>query len=207
MNPQEPLFDHSQLEAACLLSPGNVQALLKRRPSIRTNDWRGRWLLGCTIPAALYDCLRNSVDVRAMPYRATVIASPAGATYAVLTTQAAEVQHRLILPLYEPLVLQFLDALQHETYLFFLQHADAGESMTLSISDSSRDVMRELRPLARSPELRTGVQAIDEFRDAVQRLSRLSAVSSLNGQRVERVSVSPLVPSSYIGSLVDGGLA
>lgn len=187
---------------ARLMAPQEVQNVLTAKrggPHLR----RG-WCLCGDITESMFDLLIGAQ--RTLRLRLTGFFGSAQGSYAVLTQQVHDLQHRFVLPLYEPDVLAFLNSLRHNPLQTMLGRG-GGE---LAVVGQESLQWRDLVPLVAMARPSTGVNiqgAIMEAAEVVHHISRLDAIPSLIPEFTVRVaSISYLPPSDFFTDMITGAV-
>lgn len=98
----------SQLFTAHILNPEDVLSRIKREGDV-AEQVRGRWVLQGDMQRAFFEALKRKGSWNPVAH-ITAYSTPGGANYAVITHRLYGFGHRFVLPLYEPHVADFLQA-------------------------------------------------------------------------------------------------
>ncbi|CAN0622860.1 conserved protein of unknown function [Burkholderia multivorans] len=176
-----------------LMSPGEVQEAIHHRQGVP--GLLPGWCLCGDTTASMFDAIikhGNGVDVRLSGF-----AGPANGAYATITQQVGGMQHRFLLPLFEPPVIAFLKALEQQPVQVMLGREGGGEALMLHNALPLRSIL----PLVGmcQPSRRVGVNAThEEMIDALDAVSRPETIPSVyKGIDVTGMSVSVIVPVTY----------
>lgn len=93
--------------SAEIFSPDEVEFKFQGFPEVERAAVRGRWMLAGAVNDELYSSLEAN-DGSDIAAQVAYMNSPLGANYTVVTCQLDERQHRFVLPMYEPKVVDLL---------------------------------------------------------------------------------------------------
>lgn len=187
-------FDGSLVGQGRLMSPSQIQEGFAERGQQVPGLLTGWCLCGATSTAMFEAIGRHggAVDVRL-----TGFVGPANGTYAVLTQQLGSRQHRFLLPLYEPEVMDFLKSLERHSIQVMLGTGRSNQAVVLH----NQLPWRLVQPLVgmSQPDHRVAPDdALEEMAGAICEMSRPTAIPSLyRGVELDDVSVSVIVPERY----------
>lgn len=184
--------------SARLMNPQEIQEVLAARrggPNLRPG-----WCLCGDVAEDMFRLLAGPGC--ALRLRLSGFFGPAQGSYAVLTQQVQDLQHRFLLPLYEPGVVDFLKALRLQP----LQVMLAREGGELAVVGHQALEWRAVAPLVAMATPCKGAdipEVILEAAEAVRHTSGLDAIPSLIPEVAVRLtSVSYLSPSDFCVDLV-----
>ncbi|MEO8119774.1 MAG: hypothetical protein ABI606_10690 [Rhodoferax sp.] len=149
LHPKVTLDQSVKLNLATILNPSQVERALKFSPPDQQEKLRGQWLINGVASQNMCDELGENFP----GYIASTLAvlpTPTGAAYAVLSTQIGSLQHRFVLPLYEPIVMEFFGAICNKRLNIFLapEGCDDGRTYDTALSkettNSIFDAARQL---------------------------------------------------------------
>ncbi|CAG9187467.1 hypothetical protein [Cupriavidus pinatubonensis] len=176
-----------------LMDPGEVQEAAARRQGIP--GLLSGWCLCGDTTESMFDAIikhGDGVDVRLSGF-----VGPANGAYATITQQVGGMQHRFLLPLYEPPVIAFLKALERQPIQVMLGRAGQDQALMLHNALPWRNIL----PLVGmcEPNRRVGVVAtLEELTEAVHAVSRPETIPSVyKGIALRDVSVSVITPMTY----------
>lgn len=179
---------------ARLMTPTEVAGATSRQPVQVRQKTEGRWVLCGDVSATMFNRLKEEPR-QLFQTRLTGFSSSGGYAYCVMSHQVDRHQSRLVLPLYDPSVRRFVEAMTTSGELAFLLGDDDGDNAVL--------LECPLKPKEFLPLLAMSSEAnLEQQRDALQELPILMAVmgnplqvpSLHNGVSVQHVSVSMLLP-------------
>lgn len=186
---------------ARLMTPQEIQEVLAARrggPNLRPG-----WCLCGDVTESMFEQLGRSKS--SMRLRLSGFFGPAQGSYAVLTHQVQDLQHRFLLPLYEPDVLAFLKVLGRQQPLQVMLAREGGD---LAVVGHQSLQWRDVSPLVAmaSPCKGADVQEVVlEAAEAIRHASSLDAIPSLIPDVTVRLaSVSYLSPLEFCADLLAG---
>jgi hypothetical protein len=127
-----------------------------------------------------------------------VHSSGSGAAYAVLTCQSGVLQHRFVLPLYEPRVVELFASVKQQPFRIYFENVGAttkGAAYGCPIGDER---FERARALCQTVDVDTRAKFIVEFPNDVARILSLESAPSLNGERVRMVDASVFLPQAQM---------
>lgn len=133
----------SIVRSAVLQNPLEVEASTRGCPAEQRERLRGQWILNGTISSLMFDDLRANVP-NDLSAHLTAITTPSGAAYAFITCQKGVRQHRFVLPLYEPKVIEFFAAVSRQPLNLYLGSVKGGDEGFIYDCNFSHD---ELMPV------------------------------------------------------------
>lgn len=187
-------FDGTLVGQGRLMTPTEIQDGFAQRglqvPGLLTG-----WCLCGATSTMMFEAIGRhggAVDVRL-----TGFVGPAKGTYAVFTQQLGTMQHRFLLPLYEPAVIAFLHSLERQNIQVMLGRERHNDVVVLHNPLPWRNIVPLVgmsQPVHRvSPD-----EVLEEMAGAVCEMSRATAIPSLyRGVELTAVSVSVIVPEQY----------
>lgn len=189
---------------ARLMNPQEIQEVLAARrggPNLRPG-----WCLCGDVTESMFEQLARGK--RSMCLRLSGFFGPAQGSYAVLTQQVQDLQHRFLLPLYEPDVLAFLKTLGRQQPLQVMLAREGGD---LALVGHQSLQWRDVSPLLAmsTPCKGTNIhEVVLEAAEAVRHTSGLAAIPSLIPEVTVRLaSVSYLSPQEFCADLLAGVVA
>jgi hypothetical protein len=186
------------LSSARLMSPKEVRAATADNLSL-SGPLDGWYLCG-DASESMVDTLRQGGG--RVGIRLTGGVGEAGGHYAFITQQVGHEQHRFVLPLYDRDAAEYLLALRHEPIQLMLGRA--GEEAAVICRDRlSWSLVAPLVALCQTAPPKGPLHALCEWREVVQAACEVDSVPLVQGDVVERVCVSAIVPS--LETLYSGG--
>ena len=179
---------------ARLMTPEEVAQATFKQPAQVRKKTLGHWLLAGDVCSEMFRLLKD-VQGEIFPMRITGFSSSDGAAYCTLVHQVRHFQHRFVMPLYDPAVRCFIEALsKSDGMIFSLGNDDGNEALLFPCPVRPNDF---LPLLAMSSDA-----SLDEQRNALKELqfmlpviaSPLLVPSLFGGVLVQHVSVSLLLP-------------
>ena len=204
VHPSVPAAPSVSLYIARLMSPREVNKATASYPEFVRERVEGEWMLCGDVAEPMFERFLKERD-RLLPVRLTAYHTPAGGAYAAVTHQLGHFQHRFLVPLYEPSVAECLAAMGRDELVFLLgkngETAAAVLNSPLTANEwlPLRTKTRALAPVA--------VRAVVcEFRTVASAMMDALQIPSLHqGETVQHVSLSVLMPEVVITSLCKGG--
>ncbi|WP_308142669.1 hypothetical protein [Burkholderia pseudomallei] len=176
-----------------LMNPGEVQEAAERRQGI-PGLFPGWSLCGDT-NASMFDAITkhgDGVDVRLSGF-----VGPANGAYATITQQLGGMQHRFLLPLFEPPVIAFLTSLERQPIQVMLGRAGQSQALILHNSLPWRNILPLLGMCQQNRRLGV-VETLEEMAEAIHAVSRPETIPSVyKGIALTEVSVSVIAPVTY----------
>ena len=187
----------NRIHTAVIFSPAEVEFSFRDFTDEARARIRGRWMLAGAVNDELYSSLEinDGADIAA---QVVILPAPSGATYTVLTCQLGEMQHRFVLPMYEPRVVELLTNAMRKPLSIYL------ESTGIITKGITYDCPVQPK---RFVHARSQCQAIDasqkadfiiEFPAIVTTFASLDAVPSLNDGCVRDVDASFFLPLPHL---------
>jgi hypothetical protein len=190
----------SRIHTALIFTPSEVEVNFQQFTEDGLAKIRGRWMLLGAVNAELFSRLdaNGENDIAA---QLVVLPVPSGAKYTVLTCQLGYFQHRFVLPMYEPRVVELLTSATTELVSIYLENTGP---VTKGIAYDC-----PLQP-ARFLQARSECQSISadkkddfiiEFPSVVSALASTEMVPSLSRETVRDVDVSFYLPRPNLSKL------
>ena len=178
---------------ANLLNPDEVELATLGSPMEEREPLRGQWLLDGTVSRKMYTDMSSNFPCD-LAAALTVFPTPMGAAYAVISTKIGVGEHRFVLPLFEPKVLDFLASLFRGPLNICLGTEDGADGRKYDC-DVPPGLIKCVIGLGKSLDL----QNIDEFIAELPTVLRALQLPNLNsssskGKDVGEVYVSVLKP-------------
>lgn len=195
-----------QLHTAQLLSPKEVEMAFKDDPEANRAQLRGHWLLTGAVNQKMYGALRDDAGREAGAALAT-LSTPSGATYAILCIQLHSLQHRHVLPLYEPNVAQFIESATRQPFQMYIESSGDDGTRMLYTCPLPGEYFLPIRSMCKTIDLEKRHEFIEELPALIKRLTTLTALKSLKSPSLTEVDVSILLPQQSAAggfSEVDG---
>jgi hypothetical protein len=176
-----------------LMTPSDVEEAILNRKGIP--GLHPGWCLCGDVKASMFDAIikhGNGVDIRLSGF-----VGPADGAFATITQQLGGMQHRYLLPLYEPSVIAYLKALERQP----IQAMLGREGQTKAIVLQNALPWRNIAPLVGlcQQNRRVGVdETLAEMTEAIRAVSRPETIPSIyRGVALTNISVSVIVPMQY----------
>ena len=190
---QKSKKEKPQLHTAQLLSPQEVEMAFKDDPEANRAQLRGHWLLTGAVNKEMYRALRGDAGREAGAALAT-LSTASGATYAILCTQLHSLQHRHVLPLYEPKVAQFIESATREPFRMYIEGSGDDGTRMLYTCPLPGEYFLSIRSLCKSIDMTKRLDFIEELPALMKRVATLTALKSLKSSPLTEVDVSILLP-------------
>lgn len=186
-------FDGTLVSNGRLMDPCEVQEAIHRRQGI-PGLFPGWCLCGDT-RTTMFDAVVRQGD--GADVRLSGFVGPANGAYATITHQVGGMQHRFLLPLFEPPVIAFLQATERQP----IQTMLGREGQTQALMLHNALPRPNIRPLVAmcQPARRVGLDmALEEMCETLRALCRPETIPSIyKGVALTGVSVSVIVPAQY----------
>ncbi|CAJ0794014.1 MAG: hypothetical protein QM625_09210 [Ralstonia sp.] len=193
MNVESFDFYGSQVCNARLMEPAEVLDAVRSRNGI-PGVFAGWCLCGDTTEP-MFDTIATrgeGVDLRLSGF----FGSAKGA-YATITQQVGGMQHRFLLPLFEPQVIAYLEALERQPIQVMLGRAGQSQALMLHNLLPWRTILPLVGMCQRDRCLSVG-EALEEMAEAIHSICRPETIPSIyKGIDLTEVSVSVLAPAMY----------
>ncbi len=183
-----------------LMAPSEVHEAIYQRKGIP--GLHPGWCLCGDVKASMFNAIiehGNDVDIRLSGF-----IGPGDGAYATITQQLGGMQHRYLLPLYEPSVVEFLEALVRQP----IQTMLGREGQTQAIVLQSKLPWRNIAPLVGMCQQNRHVgvdETLAEMTEAIRAVSRPETIPSVyKGLVLNEVSVSVIVPMQYCLTIAKG---
>lgn len=180
-----------------LMAPSEVQEAIHQRNGIP--GLHPGWCLCGDVKACMFDAIikhGNGVDIRLSGF-----VGPADGAYATITQQLGGMQHRYLLPLYEPPVIAFLAALERQSIQTMLGREGQTQALVLHNALPWRNIVPLVGMCQQTR--RVGVdETLAEMMEAIHAVSRPETIPSVyKGVALTEVSVSVILPMEYCLSM------
>jgi hypothetical protein len=176
------------------MSPEEVWKATADRPGL-PRPLNG-WCLCGDASTAMIDAIvqnRGPGDIRLSGFT-----GPTGGNYGALTQQIGGRQHRFIMPLYEPRVVEFLRALEHQTIQVMLGREGEHHGAAVFHHHLPWRNIAPLLALCREPRFVNLEDTIVDMGRVIRAMCKAEMIPSIyKGVAVEDVSVSALMPAGY----------
>lgn len=176
-----------------LMAPTEVQEAVQNRKGIP--GVRAGWCLCGDVKKSMFDEIGKhgtGVDIRL-----SVFIGPADGAYATLTQQLGGMQHRFLLPLFEPPVITFLKALERQPIQAMLGREGENQAMILHNELPWRNIVPLVGMCQQNKRLAVD-ETLAEMTDAVRAVCRPETIPSVyKGVALTEVSVSVIMPMAY----------
>lgn len=193
MHEIEKTLNEVLVGASRLMRPEEVRAATENNSGL--GGPLSGWYLCGDASEAMVDAMAESGNVANI--RLTGFVGPTGGHYAVITHQITGAQHRFLLPLYEPAVVEFLHALEHQSVQAMLGRRGQESAIVVRISVEWARIV-PLLEMCQTAHDADAVTTFAEVRYAVAAVSQIETIPSLmRGVPVTDVSVSTVLPAEY----------
>jgi hypothetical protein len=176
-----------------LMTPAEVQEAAHHRKGI-PGLFPG-WCLCGDAKASMYDEIAKhgvGVDIRLSGFL-----GPAAGAYATITQQVGGMQHRFLLPLFEPPVIAFLKALERQPIQAMLGREGQTQAMMLHNELPWRNIVPLVGMCQQNRQVAVD-EALAEMTEAIHAVCRSETIPSVyKGVSLTEVSVSVIVPMDY----------
>jgi hypothetical protein len=154
------------------------------------------WFLCGDASRALVDAVMAAGGAAGV--RLTGFCSPNGGNYVTVTHQVGAAQHRFLLPLYDPAVMEYLRAFEHEPVVQVMLGRQGENQAVVLHNGVEWSGIIPLLTMCQTDRDTTPTETIREVRLATAAASRLDTVPSLlGGVPITDVSVSTVLPAEY----------
>lgn len=184
-----------RLHTAVLLNPAEVDVAFKDYPAEARLEVCGRWMLIGAVHPATYSAFKANAggDITA---DMTVFPTPSGAVAALLSCQFGARQHRFVLPLFEPKVMEMLAAATQGALNIYLECAGELAEGMLYGCPLPPEFRLPARAMCRQIDVQKRSDFTAELPSIILEALTLELVPSLNAAEVSDVDVSILLPQS-----------
>lgn len=188
----------SIVRRAVLQNPLEVEASTRSCPAEQRDNLCGQWMLNGTINSLMFNDLRTNMPNDLSAYL-TAITTPSGAAYAFITCQKGVRQHRFVLPLYEPKVIEFFGAVSGQRLNIYLGNVKGGDEGFAYDCDFRTDELMPVLDLSRALNQENRANFISELPQFLVDIVKPEFVPSLTTADIVRnVDVSMLMPTRVI---------
>jgi hypothetical protein len=176
-----------------ICSPDEVEFQFQDFPELERAAVRGRWMLVGAVNDELYSLLEanDGLDIAA---QVEYMSSPLGAAYTVITCQLDERQHRFVLPMYEPKVVELLTKAANQPLSIYLENKGPMKRGITYECPLQPKKFEGAKARCQSISSRKRVDFIVEFPGIVSTFLATDTVPSLNGLPVREVDASYVLP-------------
>lgn len=175
-----------------ILTPAQVNEVLLGRNVAESSQLKDKWMLCGDVSRKMHDRLRHAA-LRDLPSSVSALGDMSKGVYVVLTHQLEDMQHRFVMPVYEPVVARFLQAVGTDDYVIALGAEGGVEALVVpGLPNEGWSRAREFLPQVAQHPLQPMVEA---FGPSVSGLARLDTLSALGGQEVRQLSLSVVLPA------------
>jgi len=182
-----------QLHTAVLMNPQEVDLAFRVDMVDQRQLVLGHWLLTGAVNQELFAKLR--VDSGKNTFAGLeILCTPAGAAYAIVCSQLGQFQHRHTLALYENKVIDFLSSASRVPFKMILESSGrTGERMLYNSPLPPEEFFRA-QSMCQTIDFEKRSEFILELPWVIKHLTTLSMMPSMNGESVQEVDVSILLP-------------
>lgn len=175
-----------------LMAPTEVEAAVQRREVV---PGHAGWYLCGDVNKSMFDAIRKHND--SVGIRLSAFLGPAGGAYAAITHQLRGMQHRFLLPLFEPSVIAYLNALERQP----IQTMLGREGETAAIVLYNELPWRNIVPLVGMCQQNRQIpleETLAEMTAAIREACHPERIPSVyQGVALTEVSVSVIMPMTY----------
>ena len=174
-------------------SPDDVEFMFQDFPEVERAAVRGRWMLAGAVSDELYSSfeVNDGFDIAAQVEH---LSSPIGATYTVITCQIDERQHRFVLPMFEPKVVDLLAKAAKQPLCIYLENKGSMKRGITYDCPLQPKRFAGAKERCQSIGARKRVDFLVEFPAIVSTFLATDTVPSLNGRQVREVDASYVLP-------------
>ena len=180
---------------ARLMTPAEVAKATTNHPLEVRQRTEGHWVLCGDISSVMFNLLREAPPLN-FPMRLSGFSSTDGVTYCTPVHQAERHQSRIVLPLYDPAVRLFLEAMTKSENLTFLLGNDDGDDSILLNSPMKPNEFVPLLAMSSDVTSQEQLEALRELPILQEIMGKpLLVPSLLPDYYVQYVNVSLLLPA------------
>ena len=183
-----------------LMTPAAVQKAIERRDGIP--GLGAGWCLCGDTKKSMFDEIGKygtGVDIRLSAF-----IGPEHGAYATITQQLSGMQHRFVLPLFEPHVIAYLRALERQPIQVMLGREGESEATILHNALPWRHIVPVVGMCQQNRQVALE-KTLAEMTDTVRAVCRPETIPSLyKGVALTEVSVSVILPMAYCLSAAQG---
>lgn len=185
--------NQSRIHTALIFTPSEVELNFQQFSEAGLEKIRGRWMLLGAVNEELYSQLdaNGGNDITA---QLVVLPIPSGAKYTVLTCQLGHLQHRFVLPMYEPKVVELLTIATSSPLSIYLESTGQVRQGIAYDCPLKPTRFKQSRLECQSISTDKKDDYIIEFPSVVSALASTEMVPSLNREAVRDVDVSFYLP-------------
>lgn len=181
------------LSEGTILTPAQVNEILLGRNETENSRLKNRWMLCGDVSRTMHERLRHA-ELKDLLSAVSVIGDLSQGLYVVLTHQLEDMQHRFVMPVYEPMVAQFVKSLETDDYVVALGAEGGNEALVVAgLPNEGWPRTREFLPeVARHPLN----EMVEAFGPTVTDIARLDTLPALGGREVRQLSLSVVLPTT-----------
>lgn len=188
----------SIVRKAVLQNPLEVEISTRGCPAEQRDNLRGQWMLAGTISSLMFDDLKANMP-NDLSAHLSAITTPSGAAYAFITCQKGVRQHRFVLPLYEPKVMEFFGVVSRQPLNLYLGNAKGGDEGFIYDCDFRPDELMPVQDICWALNIENRDNFISELPQFLVDIVSPGFVPSLTTTDVVRnVDVSMLMPTRVV---------
>lgn len=180
---------------ATLLTPVQVNDILLGRDDRERQRLKDKWMLCGDAICGMLERIELAGEEE-VASATSVIGDHSSGLYVVLTHQLDDMQHRFVLPAYEPVVASFLESLPRDKYVVTL--GAEGSSRALVLNGRQNDGWARARELLQKERSHSLVETVESFGPTVAGIGRLDTLPSLGAQEVRKLSLSVILPTQAV---------
>jgi hypothetical protein len=180
---------------ALILSPAEVEFAFRQFTLQEVSKIQGQWMLAGIASDELFASL-ESQNPKEVLADLSVHSIGSGAAYAVLTCQSGALQHRFVLPLYEPRVAELFASVKNQSFRIYFENDGAttkGAAYGCPVNDER---FEKARALCQVVDIDSRARFVVDFPTDVARILSLELAPSLNDERVRMVDASVFLPQA-----------
>lgn len=193
-----PTNKKPMVRCATLQNPEEVEVASRGRPTEQRDKLLGQWVLTGTVSAQMFDDLRANMPnnlVASLSVRTT----PARASYAVISCQKGFRQHRFVLPMFEPKVMKFFEAVSSQPLNLYLANVKSGDEGFIFDCDLLPEEIAQVIEFGRAVDPGSRDEFIAELPTFLADVVHTEFVACQAGaDAVREVDVSMLMPTRRV---------
>lgn len=175
-----------------ILAPEQVNEVLLGRNVTESMHLKDKWMLCGDISRTMHESLSRA-SLKNLLSAVSAIGDMSQGIYVVLTHQLEDMQHRLVMPIYEPVVARFLRAVGTDNYVIALGAEGGAEALVVpGLPNEGWSRAREFLPQVAQHPLHHMVEA---FGPSVAGIARRDTLPALGGREVRQLSLSVVLPA------------
>lgn len=175
-----------------LMAPTEVEAAVQSREVVPGHVG---WYLCGDVNKSMFDAICKHND--SVGVRLSAFLGPAGGAYAAITHQLGGMQHRFLLPLFEPTVIAYLNALERQPIQTMLGREGETAAMVLYNELPWRNIVPLVGMCQQNRKIPLA-ETLAEMTEATREACHPERIPSVyKGVALTEVSVSVIMPTTY----------